>query len=216
MTRARRAPRRSALLAAAALVPALVPHPFVLTIATQAVIWALLAASWDLLERLHRPDLVRPRRLLRPRRLRGGGRHQARRPLAVARDSCWARPSRRAVGFATGFPALRLRGHYLALVTLGLAEIIRLVAQNWLAAHRAGRSASTTSARSPGCPRRRSPTARRSTSVVAIVGASVAGDAAHLRADAGGAGLPRHPRGRDPRGRRTGSTRPSTSSSPSR
>ena len=25
----------------------LLPHPFVLTIATQAVIWALLAASWD-------------------------------------------------------------------------------------------------------------------------------------------------------------------------
>ena len=38
-----------------------------------------------------------------------------------------------AVGLLTGFPALRLRGHYLALVTLGLAEIIRLVATNWLA-----------------------------------------------------------------------------------
>src|SRR4030095_3907811 len=37
-----------------------------------------------------------------------------------------------AVGLLTGFPALRLRGHYLALVTLGLAEIIRLVATNWL------------------------------------------------------------------------------------
>ena len=38
-----------------------------------------------------------------------------------------------AVGLLAGFPALRLRGHYLALVTLGLAEIIRLVAQNWMA-----------------------------------------------------------------------------------
>src|SRR5262249_58732073 len=38
-----------------------------------------------------------------------------------------------ALGLGVGFPALRLRGHYLALVTLGLAEIVRLVAQNWLA-----------------------------------------------------------------------------------
>jgi branched-chain amino acid transport system permease protein len=37
------------------------------------------------------------------------------------------------VGLGTGFPALRLRGHYLALVTLALAELIRLTAQNWLA-----------------------------------------------------------------------------------
>ena len=35
------------------------------------------------------------------------------------------------VGLAVGFPALRLRGHYLALVTLGFGEIIALVAQNW-------------------------------------------------------------------------------------
>ena len=38
-----------------------------------------------------------------------------------------------AMGLGVGFPALRLRGHYLALVTLGFAEILRLVAQNWLA-----------------------------------------------------------------------------------
>ena len=38
-----------AAVGVAALLPVLLPHPFVLTIATQAVIWALLAASWDLL-----------------------------------------------------------------------------------------------------------------------------------------------------------------------
>ena len=38
-----------AAVGGAALLPVLLPHPFVLTIATQAVIWALLAASWDLL-----------------------------------------------------------------------------------------------------------------------------------------------------------------------
>ncbi len=34
-------------------------------------------------------------------------------------------------GFALGFPVLRLRGDYLAIVTLGFGEIIRLSLQNW-------------------------------------------------------------------------------------
>jgi branched-chain amino acid transport system permease protein len=34
-------------------------------------------------------------------------------------------------GFILGFPVLRLRGDYLAIVTLGFGEIIRLVMENW-------------------------------------------------------------------------------------
>ena len=34
-------------------------------------------------------------------------------------------------GFLLGFPVLRLRGDYLAIVTLGFGEIIRLVLENW-------------------------------------------------------------------------------------
>jgi len=34
-------------------------------------------------------------------------------------------------GFTLGFPVLRLRGDYLAIVTLGFGEIIRLVMENW-------------------------------------------------------------------------------------
>ncbi|OQX19100.1 MAG: branched-chain amino acid ABC transporter permease [Desulfobulbaceae bacterium A2] len=34
-------------------------------------------------------------------------------------------------GLALGFPVLRLRGDYLAIVTLGFGEIIRLVLENW-------------------------------------------------------------------------------------
>ena len=34
-------------------------------------------------------------------------------------------------GFILGFPVLRLRGDYLAIVTLGFGEIIRLVLENW-------------------------------------------------------------------------------------
>lgn len=37
------------------------------------------------------------------------------------------------VGTLIGIPVLRVRGHYLAIVTLGFSEVIRLVAQNWLA-----------------------------------------------------------------------------------
>jgi branched-chain amino acid transport system permease protein len=35
------------------------------------------------------------------------------------------------VGLALGIPALRLRGHYLALVTLGFGQIIALILINW-------------------------------------------------------------------------------------
>ncbi|CDK98162.1 high-affinity branched-chain amino acid ABC transporter (permease protein) [Magnetospirillum gryphiswaldense MSR-1 v2] len=34
-------------------------------------------------------------------------------------------------GVALGFPVLRLRGDYLAIVTLGFGEIIRVILQNW-------------------------------------------------------------------------------------
>ncbi|MDO8606371.1 MAG: high-affinity branched-chain amino acid ABC transporter permease LivM [Phaeospirillum sp.] len=34
-------------------------------------------------------------------------------------------------GLALGFPVLRLRGDYLAIVTLGFGEIIRVILQNW-------------------------------------------------------------------------------------
>lgn len=36
-----------------------------------------------------------------------------------------------AAGFLLAFPALRLRGDYLAIVTLGFGEIVRLVLNNW-------------------------------------------------------------------------------------
>jgi len=46
MSWTRRGVRALALAAAVAVfLPALIPHPFVLSIATQAVIWALLAAN---------------------------------------------------------------------------------------------------------------------------------------------------------------------------
>src|SRR5438093_7178889 len=116
----------------AAALPVILPHPFVLTIATQALIWALLAASWDLLSGYtgqisfgHAGFFL-------------VGAYTAATLTKHADVSPWAglvlgALASAVIGLLVAFPALRLRGHYLALVTLGLAEIIRLVAQNWMA-----------------------------------------------------------------------------------
>jgi branched-chain amino acid transport system permease protein len=116
----------------ALLLPVLLPHPFVLSIATQAVIWALLAASWDLLSGYtgqvsfgHAGFFA-----LGAYTAAAAGKHLGLSPwLGLVLGAMVAA----IVGLGTGFPALRLRGHYLALVTLALAELIRLTAQNWLA-----------------------------------------------------------------------------------
>jgi branched-chain amino acid transport system permease protein len=121
-----------AAVGGAALLPVLLPHPFVLTIATQAVIWALLAASWDLLSGYTGQISFGHAGFF------AFGAYAAAAATKHADVSPWlgllvGATIAAAVGLLTGFPALRLRGHYLALVTLGLAEIIRLVATNWLA-----------------------------------------------------------------------------------
>ena len=116
----------------ALFLPVLLPHPFVLTIATQAAIWALLAASWDLLSGYtgqisfgHAGFFA-----LGAYTAAAASKHLGLSPwLGLALGAAVAA----VVGLGTGFPALRLRGHYLALVTLALAELIRLTAQNWLA-----------------------------------------------------------------------------------
>ncbi|MGH7263284.1 MAG: branched-chain amino acid ABC transporter permease [Candidatus Rokuibacteriota bacterium] len=119
-------------LGGAALLPVLAPHPFVLNLATQAVVWALLAASWDLLSGYTGQISFGHAGFF------AVGAYAAAAATKHTGLSPWAgvlfgAGVAGAVGLLAGFPALRLRGHYLALVTLGLAEIIRLVAQNWLA-----------------------------------------------------------------------------------
>jgi len=114
------------------LLPVLLPHPFVLSIATQAMIWALLAASWDLLSGYagqisfgHAGFFA-----LGAYIAAASSKHLGLSPwLGLVLGAVGAS----LVGLLAGFPALRLRGHYLALVTLALAELIRLIAQNWLA-----------------------------------------------------------------------------------
>ena len=114
---------------AAAAAPLLWSHPFVLHIATQALIWALLAASWDVLSGYTGQvsfghagffSIGAYAAAILTQKL-GVPSYAA---MAAAACICAA------VGLVVGFPALRLRGHYLALVTLGFGEIVVLVAQN--------------------------------------------------------------------------------------
>jgi len=118
--------------AAAVLLPLLVAHPFVLSLATQALIWALLASSWDLLSGYTGQISFGHAGFF------ALGAYTAAAASKHLGLSSWVGMLLGAVvaalvGLGAGFPALRLRGHYLALVTLALAELIRLVAQNWLA-----------------------------------------------------------------------------------
>jgi branched-chain amino acid transport system permease protein len=119
-------------VAAAAAAPFAVPHPFLFSLLIQAAIWALVTASWDLLSGYtgqisfgHSGFFA-----IGAYTAAGLALHLHVSPwfgLVAGAILCSL------VGLCVGFPALRLRGHYLALVTLGFAEIVRLVAQNWIA-----------------------------------------------------------------------------------
>lgn len=121
-----------AVVALAAFVPLVVPHAFALRLLTEALVWALLTASWDLLSGYTGQISFGHAGFFALGGYVAGG-------LAWhLHVSPWigifvAAIATAAIGSAVGVPALRLRGHYLALVTLGFAEIIRLVATNWLA-----------------------------------------------------------------------------------
>jgi branched-chain amino acid transport system permease protein len=118
-------------VAAAAAAPFAVPHPFLFSLLIQAAIWALVTASWDLLSGYtgqisfgHSGFFA-----LGAYTAAGLAYHLHVSPwfgLVAGAILCSL------VGLCVGFPALRLRGHYLALVTLGFAEIVRLVSQNWI------------------------------------------------------------------------------------
>lgn len=119
------------LLAVAGLAAPLAwSHPFVLHIAIQALIWALFAASWDLLSGYTGQISFG----------HGGffsiGAYTAAIFSKTLHLSSWIGMAAALflcaiIGLGVGFPALRLRGHYLALVTLGFGEIVLLVATNW-------------------------------------------------------------------------------------
>ncbi len=114
----------------AALAPMVIAHPFVLHIATQALIWALLAASWDLLSGYTGQTSFGHAGFFAIGAYAAAVGTQ-RLGLPSYAGMVFATALTGLVGVLVGFPALRVRGHYLALVTLGFGEIIGLVATNW-------------------------------------------------------------------------------------
>lgn len=120
----------AALAFAGVAAPLVWSHPFVLHIAIQALIWALFAASWDLLSGYTGQVSFGHAGFF------AIGAYAAAISTKLYGVSSWlgmplALLLCAGVGLCVGFPALRLRGHYLALVTLGFGEIVLLVAQNW-------------------------------------------------------------------------------------
>ena len=80
--------------------------------------------------RARRPARPRLCRLLRGRRLFLRAARASNFGLASG-SACRSPASSRRSGILLGFPVLRLRGDYLAIVTLAFGEIIRLVLINW-------------------------------------------------------------------------------------
>ncbi len=121
-------------LALAALVlglaaPVFVGHPFVLHLASLALIWALLAASWDLLSGYtgqvsfgHAGFFAFGAYFSAYGNMHWG----LPPPVGVVASGLLAA----VIGLLVGFPALRLRGHYLALITLGFGAIVELASTN--------------------------------------------------------------------------------------
>jgi branched-chain amino acid transport system permease protein len=113
----------------AAVFPFVISDRYVLELATQALIWALLAASWDLLSGYTGQASFGHAGFF----LIG-----AYAPALLSRDLQWsswaALPAGMVMtalaGLLVALPALRLKGHYLAIVTLAFAEIVKLAANN--------------------------------------------------------------------------------------
>lgn len=119
------------LVVLALALPVLIGHPFVLHLASLALVWALLAASWDLLSGYTGQVSFGH-----------AGFFAFGAYFAAYGNMKWGLPPSMGVGAAalfsavlglgTGFPALRLHGHYLALTTLGFGAIVELTATNWM------------------------------------------------------------------------------------
>jgi branched-chain amino acid transport system permease protein len=116
-------------LAVLALAPLAVAPPFVLNILVQACIWAVLAASWDLLSGYAGQISFGHAGFF------AAGAYTAALGSLHVWDSAWlglaaGGLAAAVLGAAVGVPALRLRGHYLAITTVGFSEILRLLATN--------------------------------------------------------------------------------------
>lgn len=122
----------AAVVLAAAVIPFAAPNAFAFRLLTEALVWAVLTASWDLLSGYTGQISFGHAGFFALGGYVAGGLawHLG---LSPWLGILLAAVATAAVGTAVGVPALRLTGHYLALVTLGFAEIVRLTATNLVA-----------------------------------------------------------------------------------
>jgi branched-chain amino acid transport system permease protein len=124
-----------AFVVAAMLVPLVAPNEFVLSVLSFALIYAIMAASWDLL--IGFAGLVS----FGHAGFFGLGGYAAALATYHLGLSPWFGLPIGAVaggilGVLIGVPTLRLRAVYLALATLAFAESLRIIATNWYAVTR--------------------------------------------------------------------------------
>src|SRR5262249_55808520 len=117
--------------AVALIVPAVVTNNFVLHALTMSLIFAILAASWDLLFGFAGQVSFGHAGFF------GMGAYASAMLSYYAGLSPWlgllaGGMTASVFGFIVGFPSLRLRGVYLALATLACSEMLRIVVTNWV------------------------------------------------------------------------------------
>jgi branched-chain amino acid transport system permease protein len=121
----------SALLVTALILPVVVTNNFVLHALTMSLIFAILAASWDLLFGFAGQVNFGQAGFF------GVGAYASALLSYYAGLSPWlglfaGGAAASLFGFFVGFPSLRLRGVYLALATLACSEMLRIVVTNWV------------------------------------------------------------------------------------
>ena len=132
------------VVAAFASVPLWLRDPYLMNALITTGIFIIGAMSLNLLLGLHRPTQPRACRVLRHRRLcqRADVAWLRRRPvrrfphrsraLAADRGFCLAIVISGFCGYLVGRLSFRVRGAYFVIVTISFAEVVRLVALNWI------------------------------------------------------------------------------------
>ena len=121
----------SALLVTALILPVVVTNNFVLHALTMSLIFAILAASWDLLFGFAGQVSFGQAGFF------GMGAYASALLSYYGGLSPWlglfaGGAAASLFAFFVGFPSLRLRGVYLALATLACSEMLRIVVTNWV------------------------------------------------------------------------------------
>ena len=101
-----------------------IDQPFYVVLASRILIFALVASSLNLMRRLRRHGVLRSRRLLRCRRLRGRHPDAAWRVVGLGGLAGGRRWWPRCAALVIGAISLRTRGVYFIMITLAFAQMV--------------------------------------------------------------------------------------------